>query len=326
MSARQNHRHVTSPLGAFPLPSRRLQHVHIDNIGPLPPVGPYRYCLTAIDRYTRWPEVLLLERITAEDVASAFFIGWISRFGTPRRVTTDQGRQFESQLFRLLGLSTGFERSRTTSYHPCANGMIQRFHRQHKAAIAYRPNSTWLKALPAVALGLRATFKPDVLVTPAELVYREPLRLPGEFLPARTSDITSSDPTDFVARLRRTMASLRPSPAARHTKPTPFVFNDLATCSHAFHRDDTVGAPFQPPYSGPYKVTRRDDKTFTLQISGRDVRVSIERLKPSYILSGETTNSRPPPLNHPQQPPTPRPVPYITRFGRQVRVPNALQT
>ncbi|XP_075750740.1 uncharacterized protein LOC142817578 [Rhipicephalus microplus] len=128
-------RHVTSPLGQFPLPTKRFQHVHIDIIGPLPPAEPYRYCLTAIDRYTRWPEVWLLERITAEDVASAFFSGWVSHFDTPRRVTNDQGRQFESQLFRLLGLSTWFERSRTTSYHPCANRMIERFHRQLKAAI-----------------------------------------------------------------------------------------------------------------------------------------------------------------------------------------------
>ncbi|XP_037572239.1 uncharacterized protein LOC119454358 [Dermacentor silvarum] len=204
--------------------------------------------------------------------------------------------------------------------------MIERFHRQLKAAITCHPNSTWLEALPAVALGLRATFKPDIQATPAELVYGEPLRLPGELLSASAPDITTSDPTDFVARLRRTIASLRPSPATRHTKPTPFVFKDLATCSHAFLRDDTVRAPFQPPYSGPYKVIRRDDKSFTLQISGRDVRVSNDRLKPSYILSEETTNSCAPPVNHPQQPPTPQPVPYITRFGRQVRVPNALQT
>nr|XP_037280327.1 uncharacterized protein LOC119173628 [Rhipicephalus microplus] len=160
-------------------------------MGPLPPAGPYRYRLTAIDRYTRWPEVGPLERISAEDVTSAFFSGWVARFSTPRRVTTDQGTLFESELFRLLGLSTGFERSRTTSYHPCANGMIEWFHRQFKAAIMCHPHSTWLEALPAVALGLRATFKSDIQAMPAEFVYGEPLRLPGELLSAPTSDVTS---------------------------------------------------------------------------------------------------------------------------------------
>ncbi|XP_075739356.1 uncharacterized protein LOC142784742 [Rhipicephalus microplus] len=183
--------------------------------------------------------------------------------------------------------------------------MIERFHQQFKAAIMCHPHSTWLEALPAVALGLRATFKPDIQATPTELVYGEPLRLPRDFLFAPTSDVTSSDPAYFGARLRRTMAALRPSPVARHTKPTSFVFKDLATCSHAFLRDDIVRAPFQQPYSGPYKVICRDDKTFTLQTSGKDVRVSIDCPKPSYILFQEPINPRKPPVIHRQQSATP---------------------
>nr|XP_037275798.1 uncharacterized protein LOC119168499 [Rhipicephalus microplus] len=203
--------------------------------------------------------------------------------------------------------------------------MIERFHRQFKAAIMCHPHSTCLEALPAVALYLRATFKPDIQATPAKLVYGDPLRLPGELLSALTSDVTRSDPADFVARLRHTMGALRPSPVARHSKPTPFVLKHLATCSHAFLRDDTVRAPFQPHYSGPYKVICRDDKTFTLQISGKDVRVSIDRLKPSYILSQEPTNPSTPPVIRRQKTATPMLAPYTTRLGRQVRVPKRLQ-
>ncbi|XP_075723991.1 uncharacterized protein LOC142766060 [Rhipicephalus microplus] len=187
------------------------------------------------------------------------------------------------------------------------------------------PHSTWLEAVPAVALGLRATFKPDIQATPAEFVYREPLRLSGDFLSAPASDVTSSDPVDFVARLCRTMGALRPSTAACHTKPTPFVFQDLATCTHAFLRDDTVRAPLQLPYTGPYKVICRDDKTFTLQISGKDVRVSIDRLKPSYTLSQEPTNPHTPPVIRRRKPATSRLAPFTTRLGLQVRVPKPLQ-
>ncbi|XP_077491953.1 uncharacterized protein LOC144102599 [Amblyomma americanum] len=168
-------------------------------------------------------------------------------FRAPRRFTTDQGRQFESNLFRLLGLTIGFERSRTTSYHLCANGMIERFHRQFKAAIMCHPDSTCLEAIPAVALGIRATFKPDIQATSAELVYGEPLRLPSEFLAAPTSNNEISDPTDFVARLRRSIAALRPPPASHHRKTAPFVFKDLALSTHTFLDDDTVRRPFQPP-------------------------------------------------------------------------------
>nr|XP_050028361.1 uncharacterized protein LOC126524028 [Dermacentor andersoni] len=199
--------------------------------------------------------------------------------------------------------------------------MIERFHRQFKAALMCHPDSTWPEAIPAVTLGLRATFKPDIQATPAEVVYEEPLRLPGEFLAAPPSTTATSDPIDFIARLRRTIAALHPSPAAHHCKTAPFVFKDLATSSHTFLRDDTVRRPLQPPYSRPYPVLRRDDKTFTLRIKGNAVRVSIDRMKPAYTDSAEPGNTSASTDVHPR-PPTSQPASVTTRSGRRVRCPD----
>ncbi|GFS80387.1 putative gypsy-29-i nvi [Nephila pilipes] len=82
----------------------------------------FRYCLTIIDRYSRYPEAIPLPDIRADTVADNLLKGWIARFGTPLVITTDQGTQFEAQLFQELSKLIGFKRNRTTSYHPQANG------------------------------------------------------------------------------------------------------------------------------------------------------------------------------------------------------------
>ncbi|XP_047990749.1 uncharacterized protein LOC125229853 [Leguminivora glycinivorella] len=73
------------------------------------------------------------------------------------------------------------KRVRTTAYHPCANGMIERVHRQLKAALMCHSGS-WTRALPLVLLGMRTAFKEDLKATAAEMVFGESLRLPGEML------------------------------------------------------------------------------------------------------------------------------------------------
>jgi hypothetical protein len=60
-----------------------------------------------------WPETISIADITAKTLARAFLTGWISRFGCPQSITTDQGRQFESQLFHSLAKLCGIHLSRT---------------------------------------------------------------------------------------------------------------------------------------------------------------------------------------------------------------------
>jgi len=56
--------------------------------------------------------------MSAHTVASTLVTNWIARFGVPDVITTDHGRQFESNLMRELNSTFGIQHVRTSPYHP----------------------------------------------------------------------------------------------------------------------------------------------------------------------------------------------------------------
>ena len=326
-------RHTRAPLGSFAPTSRRFDHVHVDLVGPLPSSGGYTYLLTCIDRFTRWPEAIPITNITAPTVALAFLTGWVARFGVPSRLTSDRGAQFHSDLWRTLMSLLGVHHTQTTSYHPAANGMVERFHRQLKAAIMARDSSRWIESLPVVLLGLRATVKQDLDACPSELVYGTALRLPGEYFSPGSASERNITASDFAVRLAEHMRSLRAPETQHHAKPLVYLPPSLETCSHVFVRQDGIRRSLQAPYNGPFRVVSRADRYFTVDLGGREDNVCIDRLKPAHLdpasMPTPTTTAATVPRGtvppSPSEPPVTEPHPErVTRSGRRVRFPDYL--
>ena len=236
---------------------------------------------TIIDRFTRWPEAVPVSDTSTVTLAHVL-VDWVARFGVPSIITSDRGSQFTSDLWSQVCQLLGIEICLTTTYHPQANGLVERLHRTMKQALKARLDSpNWSRQLPWVLLGLRSTPKDDLGSSVAELVYGSTLTLPGDFvIPAETGDADES----FLRRLRHEVAELRPTPTSRHGTAPSFVPRDLSTAEFVFVRRDGHSGPLQRPYDGPFKVISRGDTSFTLHFGdrGEDV-VSIDRLIPCAV-------------------------------------------
>ena len=303
-------RHVRAPLTTRDPPDDRFRSLHVDIVGPLPTSEGMQYLFTIIDRFTRWPEAIPMPDAKAVTCANALIRHWISRLGVPSDITSDRGPQFTSalwtELHRLLGISS----HNTTAFHPQANGLVERLHRQLKASIKARTTGpNWMEELPIVLLGIRSAWREEPDCSPAELVYGTTLCLPGEFI--NNSNRRSYEPSsEFLKRLQTAMRTVLPTPPAYHGARESHVPTNLASTGYVYVRRDAHCRPLQRPYTGPYKILEPHDKYFALNINGQPVNVSVDRLKPAYV--------RAPFPDAPEL----QSSPTATRSGRVVREPD----
>ena len=267
----------------FITPDARFDHVHLDIVGPLPSSCGYTHLLTVIDRYSRWAEAIPIADTLASTIARAFFDSWITRFGTPVKITTDQGAQFESKLWSELLTILGISRSRTSAYHPESNGMVERLHRDIKAALmCHGVTENWARLLPTVMLGLRTRIRREVDASPADLVFGKALRIPGDFAPLVGEE---PDVRLFYNEFRDFMRQLRPVPVAHNRSIKPFLHQGLEDCTHVWMRSRPIKPALSPPYVGPFKVISRnkENHTFVIEVDKTQKTVSIDRLKPAFF-------------------------------------------
>lgn len=312
----------------------------MDLVGPLPPSQGFTHLLTMVNSTTRWPEVAPLSSTTSAEVARAFISAWVARFGTPLDLTSDRGSQFTSELWTAVATGLGVKLHRTTSFHPQANGMCERFHRTMKAALrAALTDSNWVDRLPWVLLGLPSAPKEDLQSSSAELVFGQPLRVPGEFLPGATAP--GSVPAHRPV-FRDAASAFAPVPA-HHCLPRSYVPKDLMMAKYVFIRHDAHRSPLQPPYDGPFRVLEAGSKSFVVDMGGRRVRVTADRLKPAHVVpeeqvelaqpprrgrppnSASATGVSPAPASAPIVPGRTSPPAPVTvqrsRYGRRIRPP-----
>jgi hypothetical protein len=150
----------------------------MDLVGPLPPLqGGNKFAIVEIEYFTRWIEAKPLATITSESMKKFFWQNIIYRFGVPRTLTVDNGKQFDLDKFKEFCKSLGTILALTSVYHPKSNRAVERaniivFLVISKTLFNLRKGK-WVEELPKVVWSHNTTTSRETSFTLFKLLYGE---------------------------------------------------------------------------------------------------------------------------------------------------------
>ena len=159
---KRSQRTMRAPLQNYQA-GNRGDRVHLDMLGAFRESHQgNKYVLMIIDQFTRWLEIVPLPMQDAESVAKAFFEYYIVPFGVPWCVHRDQGRNFDSKLFKIFCELLDAVKTRTTPYRPCSNGQVER----NNQLVLNFLRKEWDTHLPPLGMSVRSIVNRNTGFTP----------------------------------------------------------------------------------------------------------------------------------------------------------------
>lgn len=179
------------PMQRSQLPSAPWQTVALDFLGPLPEG---QHLLVVVDCYSRFMEVVEMEKTTAKDVMREISI-MFSRFGMPTVLKADNAPQLSSECteFREFCVTNGIRLLNTIPYWPQSNGEVERQNRSilKRLRIAQELGQDWRAELRRYLLTYHSTKHPSTGKSPGELMF-------GRHIKSKLPTVVNFDEDAFV--------------------------------------------------------------------------------------------------------------------------------
>ncbi|KAK3027768.1 hypothetical protein RJ639_041128 [Escallonia herrerae] len=156
----------------------------MDILGPFPmATGQRRFVIVAIDYFTKWTEAESLATITASKCEEFFWKNVVCRFGIPKILITDNGKQFDNSNFRSFCEGLSICLRFTSVAHPQSNGQTENMNRSILQGLKRKlddAKGAWVDELPKVLWAYRTTPHSVTGETPFLLCFGTEALLPVE--------------------------------------------------------------------------------------------------------------------------------------------------
>ena len=306
-----NKRVVKAPLGSPILAAEPFANVSVDIVGPLHPPSSegHQYVLTMVDQATRYPDALPLKHIDSQTVAQSL-LQMFSSVGIPKELTSDNGRQFRSEMFEEFLRALGTNHRLTPVYHAQSNGLVERFNGTLKCMLKKvtqdRPED-WHLYIPSLLFAYRDAPHTATGYSPFELIFGHRVRGPLTVIKECMTAADGGQPearqlSDYVLQLRErlqeTCALARQKLQTAHDKSKTYF--DKKTRARTFSPNDQVLIFLPNPknklvmtWQGPYHVIRRQGSfTYLVDRNGQTRHYHVNHMRSYHDRSSDSTRNQ----------------------------------
>ncbi|KAK6177716.1 hypothetical protein SNE40_015762 [Patella caerulea] len=163
-----------------------MERIAMDIMGPLPlTLNGNKYVLVVGDYFTKYTDAYPIKDTTALTVADTLIERFVTHFGVPLSLHTDQGSNFGSKVFASMCQTLAIHKTRTTPFRPQSDGMIERANQTIKnmlSAFVNENQNDWDKYLPMIMMAYRSSIHESTGVTPNKMMYGREITLPVDLV------------------------------------------------------------------------------------------------------------------------------------------------
>jgi hypothetical protein len=239
-----------------------------------PSVDGYLHILVITEYLSKYPVVFPLRSKTAAEVAPLFF-RYISMFGCPKEIVSDNGGEFVNDIMKQMRLAIGIEHRVTSPYHPRTNGQVERFNKTLIDALecfAKDNPDSWPSHLDYIVLSYRTAVHTSTHATPFEILFGRAHNGFSNYCNEATLDVAATplaillramelrDHVEgrlplVVSQVQQAQATQRANTDARkqfRLIETPLAIGDVVFTRVLTQRKKLSG----PRFLGPYKIVK----------------------------------------------------------------------
>ena len=132
------------------------------------------HILVITDHFTRYAQAIVTSLQTAKCTAQNLWDKFIVHYGLPKKILTDQGHNFESDLLKALCNIAQVKKIRTLRYHPQTNGQCEGFNAtliSMLGTLPKKPKSTWREQVPTLVHAYNCTRNSATGFSPYYLMF-----------------------------------------------------------------------------------------------------------------------------------------------------------